>query len=396
MLQPFFRALALPKPDAVFGLNEAFKRDPRPGLVNLSLGVYLDENGQMPVLDCIRRAQTRLHVKNAPRAYLNIAGLDRYRLGAQKLVFGSNSTRIASVQTLGGTGALHLAAEFCKRTFKSRDVLISRPTWINHHAIFTRAGYRIHEYPYANTAGNGIDFERLLDAVANATPQTVVLLHACCHNPTGLDLNKTQWDALIDVMKSRSLIPVLDMAYQGFGRGLKEDRQAVDALFSAGHPFLVASSSSKNFALYGERVGALHAVTPDEQYTDRLYGLLKTLIRSEYSNPPTYGASLVGEIFSDPELYALWLNELDRMRNRIRKMRCALARGAQTQGIRINGVNEQIGMFSFTGFTPVQMKTLREQYGIYGLDNGRICIAGLNPHNLDGVLSAFKAVQALK
>ena len=396
-MSALFAAVEMAPRDPILGLNEQFNADPNPAKVNLGVGVYYDANGKLPLLECVASAEKRMLEAPKARGYLPIDGIAAYDKAVQGLVFGAaaaQSGRIATVQALGGTGGLKVGADFLRRLVPEAGVLISDPSWENHRALFTQAGFKVASYPYYDAARRGIAFEALLGALGSAEPGTVVVLHACCHNPTGCDLTPAQWAQVIAVLGSRSLVPFLDMAYQGFGQGLQEDGAVVQQFLAAGLDFFVATSFSKSFSLYGERVGALSVVCADTAEAARVLSQLKTVIRTNYSNPPTHGASVVAAVLTTPELRALWERELALMRTRIKAMRLALVDKLHAAGVEgdLGYITRQQGMFSYSGLSAVQMQRLRSEFGVYGVDSGRICVAALNAHNIDAVAKAMAAV----
>ena len=394
-----FAAVELAPRDPILGLNEQFAADPRPGKVNLGVGVYTDENGKLPLLACVAAAEKQLMEAPKPRGYLPIDGIAAYDAAVQSLVFGADSDavtsgRVATVQALGGTGALKVGADFLRRVEPGAKVLISDPSWENHRALFTNAGFVVETYPYYDAPTRGVDFAAMLAALNAAPSGTVVVLHACCHNPTGADLTPAQWAQVVDVVKARGLVAFLDMAYQGFGDGIAEDGAAVRALLASGVDFFVATSFSKSFSLYGERVGALSVVCESKDEAARVLSQLKIVIRTNYSNPPTHGAQVVATVLTTPALRALWERELAAMRHRIKAMREALKDKLEAAGVAgdLGYITRQKGMFSYSGMSAAQMQRLRADHGIYGVDSGRICVAALNTHNLDAVARAIAAV----
>ncbi|HNU10941.1 MAG TPA: amino acid aminotransferase [Rubrivivax sp.] len=385
--------------DPILGLNEQFAIDPNPAKINLGMGVYVDDDGRLPVLGCIAAAEKQLLAASKPKAYLPIDGIAAYDKAVQALVFGADSPllaagRVATVQALGGTGGLKLGADFLKGLAPAAKVLISDPSWENHRALFTRAGFSVETYPYYDAATRGVRAEAMLAALQAAPAGTIVVLHACCHNPTGCDLSPAQWAQVVEVVKARGLVPFLDMAYQGFGEGIVEDGAAVRLFADAGVDFFVSTSFSKSFSLYGERVGALSVVCADRDEAARVLSQLKIVIRTNYSNPPTYGAQLVATVLGTPALRADWERELAGMRNRIRAMREALVSRLQAAGVRddLGYITRQKGMFSYSGLSREQMQRLRSEFSIYGLDSGRICVAALNSRNIDTVAAALAKV----
>jgi aromatic-amino-acid transaminase len=383
--------------DPILGLNEQFNADPNPAKVNLGVGVYYDENGKLPLLKCVAAAEAQMAETPKPRGYLPIDGIAAYDKAVQGLVFGETaaaSGRIATVQGLGGTGGLKVGADFLKRLSPNAQVLISDPSWENHRALFTNAGFKVGTYPYYDSGRRGIAFDDLL-ATLNATAAgTIVVLHACCHNPTGYDLSPAQWMHVIAVVKARNLVPFLDMAYQGFGTGLAEDGAVVQQFLAAGLDFFVSTSFSKSFSLYGERVGALSVVCENKDEAARVLSQLKIVIRTNYSNPPTHGATVVATVLNTPALRAMWEDELAGMRQRIKAMRGALVAKLQAAGVKgdLSFITTQQGMFSYSGLNAQQMQRLRSEFGIYGVDSGRICVAALNHKNLEAVAKAIAAV----
>ncbi|GAB4060542.1 amino acid aminotransferase [Uliginosibacterium sediminicola] len=388
--------------DPILSLMERFKTDPRADKVNLSIGLYYDAQGVIPQLDAVQQAYGRIEGRRAvPSLYLPMEGMKAYRERIQQLLFGADSAavqagRVATIQTLGGSGALKVGADFLRRYFPQAEVWVSDPTWDNHVAIFEGAGFKVHSYPYFDPQTLGVAFDAMLDKLASLPAQSVVLLHPCCHNPTGSDLTPAQWDQLIEVLRARTLIPFLDIAYQGFGAGIDEDAYAIRALAAAGLPFLVANSFSKIFSLYGERVGGLSVVCHDAAQADLVLGQLKATVRRNYSSPPMLGAELVSAVLGDAVLKQGWLGEVDTMRTRIISMRQTLrdALGQTLPDRNFDYLVTQRGMFSYTGLSPAQVDRLREEFGIYLVRSGRICVAGLNTANIDRVAEAFARVMA--
>ncbi len=394
-----FAAVELAPRDPILGLNEQFAADANPGKVNLGVGVYYDENGKLPVLTCVVAAEQSMAQTPAARGYLPIDGIAAYDKAVQGLVFGADSGlvsggRVATVQALGGTGALKIAADFLQRLNPKAEVLISDPSWENHRALFTNAGFAVRAYPYYDAATRGVNFVGMIDALKAAAPGTVVVLHACCHNPTGVDITASQWAQVVSAVRAGNLVPILDMAYQGFGHGIAEDGEAVRQFAASEGPLFVATSFSKSFSLYGERVGALSVVCSDKDETTRVLSQLKIVIRTNYSNPPTHGASIVAQVLTTPALRAQWEAELAGMRERIKAMRSALVASLQSAGIKqdLSYITAQQGMFSYSGMSAAQMQRLRAEHGVYGVDSGRICVAALNERNLPVVAQAIAAV----
>ncbi|GAA4888747.1 aspartate/tyrosine/aromatic aminotransferase [Tessaracoccus lubricantis] len=394
-----FDAVELAPADPILGLTEAYNADTNPNKVNLGVGVYLDEQGKLPLLECVHIAEQRLAEASKPKAYLPIDGMPAYRDAVRELVFGADSSaladkRVVTVESLGGTGALKVGADLLKQMNPSATVLLSDPSWENHRALFNRAGFRVDTYRYYDAEAKGIDFEGMLADLRLADAGTIVVLHACCHNPTGYDLVAEQWDQVIEVLRERNLVPFLDMAYQGFGFGLERDGAVVGRFVEAGLEFFLSTSFSKSLSLYGERIGSLSIVTADEDAAKRTLSQVKICIRTNYSNPATHGAAIVATVLADPELRATWERELGGMRERIKQLRTGLVQRLEARGITDMGfIAEQIGMFSYSGLTKAQMVELREKHGVYGTDTGRMCVAALNDGNLDTVADAIAAVR---
>ncbi len=399
-MSALFASVEMAPRDPILGLNEQFNADPNPAKVNLGVGVYYDENGKLPLLKCVAAAEAQIAAAPKARGYLPIDGIAAYDKAVQGLVFGeaaAASGRIATVQGLGGTGGLKIGADFLKRLSPDAKVLISDPSWENHRALFTNAGFKVESYPYYDAAKRdrgGIDIDGLLTALNGAPAGTIVVLHACCHNPTGYDLDANQWQQVIATVQARKLVPFLDMAYQGFGQGIAEDGAVVQQFLSSGLDFFVSTSFSKSFSLYGERVGALSVVCASKDEAARVLSQLKIVIRTNYSNPPTHGATVVATVLTTPALRAQWEEELAGMRQRIKAMRVALVARLQAAGVKgdLSYITTQQGMFSYSGLNAGQMQRLRSEFGIYGVDSGRICVAALNEHNLDAVAKAIAAV----
>jgi aromatic-amino-acid transaminase len=397
-----FTAVEMAPRDPILGLNEQFAADTNPNKVNLGVGVYYDEHGKLPLLECVKAAEQAMAEAAKPRGYLPIDGIAAYDAAVQNLVFGADSAlvkgrRVATVQALGGTGGLRVGADLLKQLNPSAKVLISAPSWENHRALFTRAGFEVSEYAYYDAKlrnEGGIDFAGMKAALNAAPAGTVVVLHACCHNPTGYDLTPAQWDEVVAIVRGRGLVPFLDMAYQGFGAGIAEDGAAVAKFVASGGDLLVATSFSKSFSLYGERVGALSVVCASADEAARVLSQLKIIIRTNYSNPPTHGAQIVATVLSTPALRAQWEGELAGMRERIKAMRGALVAKLAACGVKqdFSFIARQTGMFSYSGLSAAQMQRLRSEFGIYGVDSGRICVAALNPKNLDAVVAAIAKV----
>ena len=394
-----FSAVQLAPRDPILGLNEQFAADTHPAKANLGVGVYFDDNGKLPLLQCVQAAEQALMSKQAPRGYLPIDGLAAYDSAVKALVFGAQAPavqdgRVATVQTLGGTGALKIGADFLRQLTPSAKVLVSNPSWDNHKALFSRAGFEVAAYRYYDAARRGVDFEGMLADLNAAAAGDIVVLHACCHNPTGYDLSAAQWDQVIAAVKAKGLTAFLDMAYQGFGQGLAEDGAVIGKFAAAGLSFFVSTSFSKSFSLYGERVGALSVVCESKDEAARVLSQLKLTIRTNYSNPPTHGAAVVSAVLNTPEWRTLWEKELGEMRTRIKAMRQALADGLKAAGVTqdMSFIVNQVGMFSYSGLSKEQMQRLRSEFGVYGTDSGRLCVAALNSRNIDHVCQAIAAV----
>ena len=384
-------------PDAILGLTEQFKADTNPQKVNLGVGVYQDASGKLPLLRCVEAAEKKLAEAAAAKGYLPIDGLATYDADVKDLVFGEGSgvhDRVVTVQALGGTGALKVGADFLRQVNPEAKVLISNPSWENHQALFTRAGFTVEKYAYYDAEAKGVDFEGMLADLRAAAPGTVVVLHACCHNPTGYDLTADQWDQVIETVLAGDLVAFLDMAYQGFSEGLEEDGATVRKFAERVPSFFVSTSFSKSLSLYGERVGALSIVCADAEEAKRVLSQVKIVIRTNYSNPPTHGAQLAATVLSDADLRAQWVDELGEMRDRIKAMRGALVEGLKAAGVEgdYSYITDQVGMFSFSGLTKEQMQRLRSEFAVYGTDTGRICVAALNDDNVGYVSESIAAV----
>ncbi|MDB5851348.1 MAG: aromatic amino acid aminotransferase [Rhodoferax sp.] len=394
-----FTAVEMAPRDPILGLNEQFAADPNPAKVNLGVGVYYDDNGKLPLLECVQSAERTMMESPKARGYLPIDGIAAYDTAVKNLVFGADSEpvregRVATVQAIGGTGGLKIGADFLKQLNPNAKVLISDPSWENHRALFTNAGFKVESYAYYDAAARGVNFEGML-ADLNAAPEgTVVVLHACCHNPTGYDITPEQWDGVIEAVKSRKLVPFLDMAYQGFGQGLAEDGAVVGKFVAAGLSFFVSTSFSKSFSLYGERVGALSVLCESREEAGRVLSQLKIAIRTNYSNPPIHGGTVVAAVLNTPDLRALWEKELGDMRLRIKQMRLALVEKLKAAGVQadMSFIITQVGMFSYSGLTKDQMVRLRNEFGVYGTDTGRMCVAALNSKNIDYVCASIAKV----
>jgi aromatic-amino-acid transaminase len=394
-----FSAVEMAPRDPILGLNEQFNADTNPNKVNLGVGVYFGDDGKLPLLQCVQAAEKTMMEKPTARGYLPIDGIAAYDAAVKGLVFGADSEavtsgRVATVQAIGGTGGLKIGADFLKHLNPNAKVLISDPSWENHRALFTNAGFEVGSYAYYDAAKRGVDFEAMLSSLNAAVAGTIVVLHACCHNPTGYDISPTQWDQVIAVVKARELTPFLDMAYQGFGYGIQEDGAVIGKFVAAGLNFFVSTSFSKSFSLYGERVGGLSVLCSDKEEAARVLSQLKIAIRTNYSNPPIHGGAVVAAVLNNPELRALWEKELGEMRVRIKAMRQKLVDGLKAAGVQqdMSFITTQIGMFSYSGLSKDQMVRLRNEFGVYGTDTGRMCVAALNSKNIDYVCACIAKV----
>ncbi|WAC43653.1 aspartate/tyrosine/aromatic aminotransferase [Pseudomonas sp. SL4(2022)] len=394
-----FSAVEMAPRDPILGLNEAFNADTRATKVNLGVGVYYNEEGRIPLLRAVAEAEKARIEAHAPRGYLPIEGIAAYDSAVQKLLLGADSEliaadRVITTQAVGGTGALKTGADFLKRLLPNTVVAISDPSWENHRALFESAGFPVQNYRYYDAASHGINRAGMLEDLKNLPVRSVVVLHACCHNPTGVDLSLDDWKAVLDVLREREHVPFLDIAYQGFGDGIEQDAFAVRLFAQAGIPFFVSSSFSKSFSLYGERVGALSIVTGSQEEAGRVLSQAKRVIRTNYSNPPTHGATVVASVLNSPELRALWEEELAGMRERIRGMRLAMVEQLAALNCKrdFGFVAQQRGMFSYSGLTAEQVERLKTEFGIYAVSTGRICVAALNQRNLPAVTQAIAQV----
>jgi aromatic-amino-acid transaminase len=399
MSASLFTAVEMAPRDPILGLNEQFNADTNPNKVNLGVGVYFNDEGKLPVLACVAEAEKQLLAAPKAKGYLPIDGIAAYDKAVQGLVFGAahpavTGGRIATVQALGGTGGLKVGADFLKKLSPGAKVLISDPSWENHRALFTNAGFTVETYPYYDAATRGIRFEAMLAALKAAPAGTIAVLHACCHNPTGCDLTPAQWEQVAAACQSAGLVPFLDMAYQGFGKGIAEDGAAVNIFMAKGMSLFVATSFSKSFSLYGERVGALSVVCGSTEECGRVLSQLKIVIRTNYSNPPTFGATVVATVLTTPALRAMWEEELAGMRQRIKTTRDQLVSKLQAAGVKgeLSYITAQMGMFSYSGLSVAQMQRLRSEFGVYGVDSGRICVAAINSRNIDAVVAALAKV----
>lgn len=398
-----FSSVQLAPKDPIFGLTEAYTADQRPTKVNLGVGVYYTDEGKVPLLKAVLEAEKEIVAKESPRAYIPIEGPNPYNSAVQNLLFGANSPlikdgRVVTAECLGGTGALRVGGDFVKRLDTGAPAAISAPSWENHRGIFESAGYQVLEYTYFDPKTRGVDFEGMVKSLESFPAKTLVILHACCHNPTGADLTTEQWKKIISICQTRQLIPFLDIAYQGFADGIEEDGAAVRLFADSGMSFFVSSSFSKSFSLYGERVGALSIVTQSKEESTRVLSQLKRVIRTNYSNPPTHGAAIVATVLNSPKLRQMWEDELAEMRGRIKAMRQGLNQKLAAAGVQqdFSFIEAQRGMFSYSGLTADQVAKLQEQDGIYALSTGRICVAALNTKNLDRVAQAIARVLVSK
>ena len=394
-----FTAVEMAPRDPILGLNEQYAADSNPHKVNLGVGVYYDDNGKLPLLACVKAAEEDMMKVPTARGYLPIDGIVAYDNAVKGLVFGADSEpvksgRVATIQAIGGTGGLKVGADFLKKLSPDAKVLISDPSWENHRALFTNAGFVVESYPYYDAAKRGVNFDGMLAALNAAPAGTIVVLHACCHNPTGYDITAAQWDQVIDTVKAKNLTPFLDMAYQGFGHGITEDGAVIGKFVDAGLSFFVSTSFSKSFSLYGERVGALSVLCQDKDEAARVLSQLKIVIRTNYSNPPTHGGAVVAAVLNDPARRAVWEEELGEMRVRIKAMRQKLVDGLKAAGVKqdMSFITTQIGMFSYSGLSKDQMVRLRNEFGVYGTDTGRMCVAALNSKNIDYVCQSIAKV----
>ncbi len=394
-----FTAVEMAPRDPILGLNEAFAADTNPNKVNLGVGVYFDDNGKLPLLKCVQTAEKQMVDAPKPRGYLPMDGVAAYDAAVKGLVFGADSEpvksgRVVTAQGIGGTGGLKIGADFLKKLNPNAKVMISDPSWENHRALFTAAGFVVESYPYYDAATRRINFDGMLAALNAAPEGTIAVLHACCHNPTGYDITAAQWDQVVATVKARKLTPFLDMAYQGFGHGIKEDGAVIGKFVAAGLEFFVSTSFSKSFSLYGERVGALSVLCASKDDADRVMSQLKVVIRTNYSNPQIHGATVVATVLNTPELRAQWEEELAEMRVRIKAMRQKLVDGLKAAGVKqdMSFITDQIGMFSYSGLSKDQMVRLRTEFGVYGTDTGRMCVAALNSKNVAYVCESIAKV----
>ncbi|VEJ21617.1 amino acid aminotransferase [Neisseria animaloris] len=394
-----FQHVAFYPGDPILSLVETFNNDPRAHKVNLGIGIYFDENGKLPVLGSVRKAEVKRSATALPRPYLPMEGLDAFRRSVQNLLFGATNpalqeNRIATIQTLGGSGALKVGADFLRRWFPNAKVYVSNPSWDNHKGIFEGAGFEVGTYPYYDPATGGVQFEEMLAFLLHLPEHSILILHPCCHNPTGVDLTAAQWDAVLEIVQTRKLIPFMDIAYQGFGDDLDSDAYAIRKAVQMGLPLFVSNSFSKNMSLYGERVGGLSVVCPNEEEAALVFGQLKFSVRRIYSSPPAHGGYVAADVMNTPELFAQWQSEVYAMRDRIRAMRQKLydVLTRKVPGKNFDYFITQRGMFSYTGLTPEQVQRLQDEFAVYLVSSGRMCVAGLNESNIDYVADAFAEV----
>ncbi|HEX2871592.1 MAG TPA: amino acid aminotransferase [Polyangiaceae bacterium] len=399
MSQSPFAAVTLAPADPILGLTEAFVADKNPKKVNLGVGVYQDSSGKVPVLSVVREAEKLWYDKEDSKSYIAIDGVPSYRKEVQELLLGAGSEliaagRVVTAQAVGGTGALRLGADFLKRFLPSSELYLSSPSWENHRAVFETAGFVVKDYAYYSAENHGLDFGAMKASLSGLPAKSIVVLHACCHNPTGVDLNAAQWDEVVSIVRERDLVPFIDFAYQGFGEGITEDAVAVRAFTRAGLPCVISSSFSKSFSLYRERVGAITFVTADADEAKRVTSQLKRVIRTNYSSPSSHGGQIVGLVLSNPELRAKWESELTEMRLRIQKMRKLFVKSLKDRGITrdFSFIEQQCGMFSYSGLELDKVRRLRAEFGLYIVDSGRICIAAMNENNLGYITEAIAAV----
>ena len=399
MTSSIFSAVEMAPRDPILGLNEAFNADSRTTKVNLGVGVYFDDNGKIPLLNAVKVAEKARLEAMPSRGYQPIDGLAAYNQAVQVMLFGKESPllaegKVVTAQALGGTGALKVGADYLKRLLPGATVYISDPSWENHRAIFETAGFPVDSYPYYDAATRGVNFAAMKSCLNTLQAGSIIVLHACCHNPTGADLSEAQWREIIEVMQARGLVPFIDMAYQGFADGIAEDALALNLFVASGLQFFVSTSYSKSFSLYGERVGALSVITASKDESARVLSQIKRMIRSNYSNPPTHGGAVVAAVLGSPELRQMWEAELVVMRERIKTMRSSLVEKLKAKGVAqdFSFVIKQRGMFSYTGLSAEQVARMQNEFGVYAVNTGRICVAALNTKNIDYVAEAVAAV----
>jgi aromatic-amino-acid transaminase len=399
MTSSIFAAVEMAPRDPILGLNESYNADSRATRVNLGVGVYFDDNGKVPLLTAVKVAE-RARLESMPaRGYQPIEGLLAYNQAVQEMLFGKESTllvegRVVTAETLGGTGALKVGADYLKRLLPEAKVYISDPSWENHRGIFESSGFQVESYPYYDAATRGVNFDAMKAKLSTLATGSIIVLHACCHNPTGADLTEAQWRETIEVIRTRGFVAFIDMAYQGFADGIQEDALALNLFVASELQFFVASSYSKSFSLYGERVGALSVVTASKDESARVMSQIKRVIRTNYSNPPTHGGAVVAAVLSNPELRQMWEAELAGMRDRIRVMRSSLVEKLKARGTAqdFSFVIKQRGMFSYTGLSAEQVAHMQSEFGVYAVNTGRICVAALNSRNIDHVANAIATV----
>ena len=399
MTSSIFSAVEMAPRDPILGLNEAFNADSRTTKVNLGVGVYFDDNGKIPLLNAVKVAEKARLEAMPSRGYQPIDGLAAYNQAVQVMLFGKDSPllaegKVVTAQALGGTGALKVGADYLKRLLPGATVYISDPSWENHRAIFETAGFPVDSYPYYDAATRGVNFAAMKSCLNSLQAGSIIVLHACCHNPTGADLTEAQWREIIEVIQARGLVPFIDMAYQGFADGIAEDALALNLFVASGLQFFVSTSYSKSFSLYGERVGALSVITASKDESARVLSQIKRMIRSNYSNPPTHGGAVVAAVLGSPELRQMWEAELVVMRERIKTMRSSLVEKLKAKGVAqdFSFVIKQRGMFSYTGLSAEQVARMQNEFGVYAVNTGRICVAALNTKNIDYVADAVAAV----
>ena len=399
MTSSIFSAVEMAPRDPILGLNEAFNADARATKVNLGVGVYFDDNGKIPLLNAVKVAEKARLESMPSRGYQPIDGIAAYNQAVQDMLFGKESPllaegKVVTTQALGGTGALKVGADYLKHLLPEANVYISDPSWENHRSIFENAGFKVDVYPYYDTATRGVNFAAMKSCLNTLPAGSIIVLHACCHNPTGADLSEAQWREVIEVIQARGLVPFIDMAYQGFADGIKEDALALNLFVGSGLQFFVSTSYSKSFSLYGERVGALSVVTASKDESVRVLSQIKRVIRSNYSNPPIHGGAIVAAVLASPELRQMWEAELVEMRERIKTMRTSLVESLKAKGVAqdFSFVIKQRGMFSYTGLTAEQVARMQSEFGVYAVNTGRVCIAAMNSKNIDYVAEAIAAV----
>ena len=394
-----FEKVQIAPPDPILGLTEMFKADTNPDKINLSVGVYQDAQGKTPVLATVKEAEKRVLEKENSKGYLPMTGEPMYCAAVQELLFGEGheiiaSKRAATAQCPGGTGALRVAGDYLHTVHPQAKIWLSNPTWANHSTIFAAAGMKCEKYDYRDPATNGLDFDAMCASIKTIPEGDVILLHGCCHNPTGIDPTPEQWSVIADLLAERGILPLVDFAYQGLAAGIEEDRAGLQILTKKVKQMLICSSFSKNFGLYRERTGALTIVADDSEQASTVMSQVKLRIRYNYSNPPSHGGQIVATVLGDKALRAQWIEEVADIRNRINEMRHLFVQTLKGKGVEqdFSTIIEQRGMFSFSGLTKEQVAKLREQYSIYIVDSGRINVAGMTPDNMDRLCEAIKSV----